>query len=241
MASRQLFINFPSSQAPRSPSPATDDDDVIIPPIKRQNAFFCQFANASKRLKEEAEVVESVKCKESKAVKFEKPAGVSNGFHVNAINKWLSWINVTSGQSESIMANYHPRPNFCNLLAGDVSAIIDNDQSGPYPLVVKQLYVANGDDRSVQQIVANRCDYFSDFYLERDPCGGYRVKPNTKIYFEVQNVMATYNFDKCVLLCFSPAKDDDFVAVHCKFDKDGYRAAFDRVLEYLGDKCARAE
>lgn len=160
-----------------------------------------------------------------------KPMGVSNGFLTEAILKYLDQATKREPDRHVVIVEeFLSRPQFCDLLGGELAAVIDSSDNGSYPVMVKQIYqTRKGQPKTVEEIAKERAP---TFYLEPHDDGEWGVKKGTKVWFEAQNIMASYKFERMVVICYAPYGQDVF-PVDVTFDKEAYCAEFENVRAYL--------
>lgn len=163
--------------------------------------------------------------------KQERPAGINNPFLVAPITKYINSMREL-GRNDTIVADYQQRPEVCNLLSGEVAAMVQAENGPVYPLVVKQIYQSRSSDpKPVESVAMERQP---DFYLEPINRVGasWRVKPGSKLFYECQNICASLNAANLVVLCYCP-RGGDFMSVDFAFDAAEFKACYEQLTEVL--------
>lgn len=165
--------------------------------------------------------------------KFEKPAGISNGFLVKPVTKFIDYMNKFPYNDASLLESGPiDRPAYADMLSGEVAAWVKVNKKA-YPVMVKQLYQARkqgGEPKKVKHLVEERQP---EFYVQRNKkVGAWEVKKGTKVWYECMNVMATCDAGAMFLICYTPY-GDDVLPVKVTFEKGSYTEVFEQMQQYL--------
>lgn len=163
-----------------------------------------------------------------------------NPFSTTAINKYIDWLAEKHGLNGSVVVEpeWSARPEFTQIFGGERDCLIETEM-GVRPVVVRQVYQNRKyEPKSIEALAYNRG---LAFYLEPPTSDDekWRVRKGTKQYFEMQNILAKWDFDTLDLILFS--QHGNFIKViEVPFEREAYLHAFEKARDYLLSKdCLR--